>query len=93
MSEEEETFYVAMKVKDMPKTPIPSVKIICSGGCSEEVWVDKNTERIWSEVPVICMGCAFKKIESDRRGISFSIAPESIEVLMKFTMDRGDASS
>ncbi|GAH15176.1 unnamed protein product, partial [marine sediment metagenome] len=37
MSEEEETFVVSMKVKDMPTNPIPSVKLICSGGCGDEV--------------------------------------------------------
>ncbi len=88
MSEEGETFVVSMKVKDMPNNPIPSVKLICSGGCGDEVWVDKNLERLWSKVPVLCMECALKKMESSKEDISFSIAPESIESLMKFMVNR-----
>jgi len=48
MSEEDETFVVSMKVKDMPINPIPSMKLMCSGGCGDEVWVDKKLERLWS---------------------------------------------
>ena len=87
MPEEEETFVVSMKVKDMPNNPIPSVKLVCSGGCGDEVWVDKNLERLWSKVPVLCMECALKKMESSMEDISFSIAPESIESLMKFMVN------
>jgi len=91
---EEETFYVAMKVNDMPITPIPSVKLICSGGCGDEVWVDKRIERIWSKVPVLCMECGLKAMESARarkEDISYEIALESIESLMKFFMERDKA--
>ncbi len=84
MSEEEETFVVAMKVKEMPTTPIPSAKLICSGGCGDEVWVDKNLERLWSKVPVLCMECALEKIGSSMEGISFAVAPESIESLFNY---------
>ena len=86
MSEEEETFVVAMKVKEMPTTPIPSVKLICSGGCGDEVWVDKNLERLWSTVPVLCLECALIKMDFDRD--SFFVAPESIDSLMKFMINR-----
>jgi len=86
MSEEEETFVVAMKVKEMPITPIPSVKLICSGGCGEEVWVDKNLERLWSKLPVLCLECALIKMDFNRD--SFFVAPESIESLMKFMINR-----
>jgi len=85
---EEETFVVTMKVKDMPTNPIPSVKLICSGGCGDEVWVDKNLERLWSKVPVLCMNCALEKMGSNMEDISFAIAPESIESLMKFMINR-----
>jgi len=88
MSEEEETFVVSMKVKDMPINPIPSVKMMCSGGCGDEVWVDKNLERLWSKFPVLCMECALEKMASSSEDVSFSIAPESIESLMKFMIDR-----
>ncbi|MCK4696702.1 MAG: hypothetical protein KAT53_00195 [Dehalococcoidia bacterium] len=87
MSEEEETFVVAMKVKDMPTNPIPSVKLICSGGCGDEVWVDKNLERLWSKLPVLCMECALEKMGS-MESMSFAIAPESIESLMEFLINR-----
>ena len=86
MSEEEETFVVAMKVKAMPITPIPSVKLICSGRCGEEVWVDKNLERLWSKLPVLCLECALIKMDFNRD--SFFVAPESIESLMKFMINR-----
>lgn len=88
MAEEEETFVVAMKVKDMPITPIPSVKLTCSGGCDEEVWVDKNLERLWSKVPVLCIECALEKMGSSTEDISFAVAPESIESLMRFMVNR-----
>jgi len=88
MSEEEETFVVAMKVKDMPTTPIPSVKLMCSGGCGDEVWVDKNLERLWSKMPVLCMECALEKMASSMEEVSFAVAPESIESLMKFMINR-----
>jgi len=87
MSEEEETFVVSMKVKDMPNNPIPSVKLICSGGCGDEVWADKNLERLWSKFPVLCMECALEKMAS-MEDTSFAIAPESIESLMKFMVNR-----
>ena len=93
---EEETFVVAMKVKDMPNNPIPSVKLTCSGGCGDDVWVDKKLERLWSKVPVLCMECAMKKMDSARarrEDISFDIAPESIESLMKFFIERDKARS
>ncbi len=86
MSEEEETFVVTMTVKDMPINPIPSVKLICSGGCGEEVWVDKNLERLWSKVPVLCLECALIKMDFNRD--SFFVAPESIESLMRFMINR-----
>ncbi len=84
MPEVEETIVVSMKVKDMPTNPIPSVKLMCSGGCGEEVWVDKKLERLWSKVPVLCMECALEKMGSSMEDISFDIAPESIESLMEF---------
>jgi len=93
MSEEEETFVVSMKVKDMPINPIPSVKMICSGGCGDEVWADKNLERLWSKFPVLCMECALEKMDSSSEDVSFSIAPESIESLMKFMIDRLKSSN
>lgn len=94
MSKEEKTWLVAMKVKEMPTTPIPSVKLTCSGECGDEVWVDKNLERLWSQMPVLCMECALKTMESARASkedISFGIAPESIESLMKFFIERDKA--
>ena len=94
MSDGEETFYVTMKVNDMPINPIPSFKLICSGGCGDEVWVDKRAERVWSKVPVLCLECALKKMEYARaikEDISFEIVPESIESLMNFFMERDKA--
>ncbi len=88
MPEEEETIVVSMKVKDMPTNPISSVKLICSGGCGDEVWVDKKLERLWSKVPVLCMECALEKMGSSMEDISFDIAPESIESLMEFLINR-----
>lgn len=85
---DEETFVVSMKVKDMPNNPIPSVKLLCSGGCGDEVWLDKKLERLWSKVPVLCMECALEKMGSTMEGISFDIAPESIESLMEFMINR-----
>ncbi len=88
MPEEEETIVVSMKVKDMPTNPIPSVKLMCSGGCGDEVWVDKKLERLWSKVPVLCMECALEKMGSTMEDISFAVAPESIESLMEFMIKR-----
>ena len=85
---EEETIVVSMKVKDMPINPIPSVKLLCSGGCGDKVWVDKKLEKLWSKVPVLCMECALEKMESTMEGISFDIAPESIDSLMEFFISR-----
>jgi hypothetical protein len=65
---------------------------MCSGGCGDEVWVDKKLERLWSKVPVLCMGCALEKMGSSMEGISFDIAPESIESLMEFMINRDKAS-
>ena len=83
---EEETFVVAMKVKNMLINPIPSVKLMCSGGCGDEVWMDKNLERLWSKVPVLCLECALIKMDFNRD--SFFVAPESIESLMRFMINR-----
>ena len=88
MSEEEETFIVSMKVKDMPNNPIPSLKMMCSGGCGEEIWLDKNLERLWSKMPVLCMECALEKMGSNMEDASFAIAPESIDSLMRFLINR-----
>ena len=93
MSDGEETFYVSMKVNDMPINPIPSVKLMCSGGCGDEVWVDKRLERLWSKFPVLCLECGLKSMEYARaikEKISFQVAPESIESLMNFFMERDE---
>lgn len=84
MSEEDETLYVAMRVKDMPTPPIPCIKLVCSGGCGEEVWVDKNVERIWSKVPVLCMNCSVKAMDSSKEEVDLVIAPETIGTVKKF---------
>jgi len=70
---EEETFCITMKVKDMPTTPIPSVKLVCSGVCGEDVWLDENLEKIWSKMPVLCMDCAMKAMESDIEEVEFAL--------------------
>jgi len=88
MSEEEITFYVTMKVKAMPNNPIPSVKKMCSGGCGDEVWVDKKLEKLWSKVPVLCLECALTAMESDIEEVEFVLEPKSIESLMKFMINR-----
>ena len=86
MSEEEKPFYVAMTVKAMPIPPIPSVKMMCSGGCWEEVWVDKKLERLWSKMPVLCLECALRIMDFKRD--SFVVAPETIDSVMKFMINR-----
>lgn len=90
MSEEDKK-YIALRVKDMPIPPIPCFKLVCSGGCGEEVWVDKNTERIWSKVPVLCMDCAMKSMESGKEELRLSIAPESVFMMKKFLEDLNSA--
>ena len=82
----EDTFYVGMPVRDMGISPIPSVKLVCSGGCGEEVWVDKKLERLWSTVPVLCLECALGIMDFNRD--TFSVAPETIESLMAFMINR-----
>ena len=84
MSEENRSFYIALRVKDIPTPPLPSVRLVCSGGCGEEIWADKNTERIWSKVPVFCTECAAKLIESEGEEIDFVVAPETVESIEKF---------
>lgn len=83
----EETLYVTMKTKNMPVNPIPSFKMMCSGGCGDEVWIDKKLERIWSKVSVLCVECSLEKIASSREEISVTILPESIESLMEFLIE------
>ncbi len=83
---EEESFYVALKAKEMPISSIPSVKLMCTGGCGEEVWVDNNLERLWSKMPVLCLECALIKMDFNRD--SFFVAPESIASLMNFMINR-----
>ncbi len=82
---EKESFYVALKAKEMPIPSIPSVKLMCTGGCGEEVWVDKNLERLWSKVPVLCLECALMKFDVDD---NFVVAPETIDSLMGFFISR-----
>ena len=86
---EEQSFYVAMKVSEIGIPSIPSVKLVCSGGCGEEVWVDKRLERFWSTVPVLCLECALGIMDVYRD--TFSVAPETIDSLMEF-MINGDKS-
>ncbi len=88
MSEEEKTFIVSMKVRYMPNNPIPSLKKMCSGGCGDEVWLDKNLEKLWSKFPILCMECALEKMGSSMENASFAVEPESIESLMMFMIDR-----
>ena len=87
MSEENRSFYIALRVKDMPTPPLPSVRLVYSGGCGEEVWADKNVERVWSKVPVLCMDCAMKSMESVEEELRFIIAPESFLTIKKFLED------
>ncbi len=86
MSEEKKKFYVALRAAQMQVPPIPSVKLICSGGCGEEVWVDKNLERLWSKLPVLCLKCALVKLEAE--GGTFAVAPETIKSMMEFMINR-----
>ena len=53
----------------------------------------KNLERLWSKFPVLCMECAIEKMGSSMEDVSFAIAPESIESLMMFMMDRDKSSN
>ena len=85
MSEEKKKFYVALRAAQMQVPPIPSVKLVCSD-CGESVWVDKKVERLWSTLPVLCLKCALVKLEAE--GGTFAVAPETIESMMEFMINR-----
>ncbi len=78
--------YVSLKVKDFPDNPMPRVKKLCTGGCGDMVWVDKNTEFKWSKIPILCLECALEEIGSNdpEDGIEIVVLPESLESLMAF---------
>ncbi len=85
---EEQSIYVSMKVREIGIPQVPSVKLMCTGGCGEEVWVDKRLERLWSTVPVLCLECALGIMDVNRD--TFSVAPETIESLMAFMIANRD---
>jgi len=84
---EDGSFYVAFKVKDMPVPLIDCVKRMCSGGCGDEVWVDKKAESVWSRMSVLCNKCALDLMDSGD-GFEVIVAPETIESVRSFLRDR-----
>ena len=48
--------------------------------------MDKKLERLWSTVPVLCLECALGIMDFNRD--TFSVAPETIESLMAFMINR-----
>ena len=83
MSDKDGSFYVAFKVKDMPVPLVDCVKRMCSGGCGDEVWVDKKAESVWSRMSVLCKECALELIGSGD-GFEVIVAPETIDSVRSF---------
>lgn len=83
MSDDPE-IYVSMKVGNFKENPVPSVKKECSGGCGDMVWVDKKLEYMWSKIPVLCLECALKQMDTLDEDITIQVLPESLESLMEF---------
>ncbi len=79
---------IAKNVRDFPIVSSKSIKVVCSGGCGEEVWVDKRLERISSKVPVFCLDCCTAYLETSGRGHIF-MTRACRDIIEKFTDERG----
>jgi len=80
----DESYYLAMRVKDMA---IPYV--LCQRGkcseCEEDVWLDENARRTWEKVPILCIVCIEAHIkEKSPEEIDLMITPEIRESLEKY---------
>lgn len=79
---------IAMNVRDFPIVSSNSIKVVCSGGCGEEVWVNKRLERICSKVPVFCLDCGSTYLETS--GVGYAIMTRTCSDVMDiFTDERG----
>jgi len=79
---------IATNVRDFPIVSSKSIKVVCSGGCGEEVWVSKKLKRIVSKVPVLCLDCctSYLEIPGERLAIITRACQDVMDV---FTDDRG----
>lgn len=81
---DEGTFYIGMKVEEMPIPPILCHRGKCSE-CGEDVWLDENLRHIWESVPIFCMACIEVYIkEKAPKEVNLMITPEIRESLMKY---------
>jgi len=79
---------VAMNVRDFPIASSKSFKVVCSGGCGEDVWVNKKLKRFSSKLPVLCLDCCTAVLEIP--GERFTILSRACQDVMDiFTDDRG----
>lgn len=79
---------IATNVRDFPIAYSNSIKVVCSGGCGEEVWVSKRLERISSKVPVFCLDCCTAYLEIS--GLGYAIMTRTCkDVIDIFTDERG----
>ncbi len=79
---------IAMNVRDFSLVSSKSFKVVCSGGCGEEVWVNKRLERISSKVPVFCLDCCTAYLETSGVGYAF-MTRACRDIIDKFTDERG----
>lgn len=84
MSEEEETIFVAQRVKDMPVPFIDCEKNTCSR-CGEEVWVSTNMRAYWTKAPIICYPVCLNELLKDDPGPhTIKVPRETLEALKEF---------
>jgi len=79
---------ITTTVKDFPIVSSNSIKVVCSGGCGEEVWVNKKLERLLSMVPVLCLDCGIPYLETSGEGFAITSRICS-DIMYKFTDERG----
>ena len=69
-----ETYYLAMRVSELPVPYVLCERGKCSE-CEEEVWLDENARRIWESMPILCMAC-IKKKDGSGEEVNMMITPE-----------------
>lgn len=80
----DETYYLAMRVKERPIPDVLCQKGKCSE-CGEDVWLDENARRIWESVPILCLICIEVYIkEKPPEEIELMITPETRESLERY---------
>ena len=80
--------YITLKADDDLRFP-NNIKMVCSGGCGDEVWVNEKWKRIISKIPVLCLDCGNIYLETNKDPTGVIVTRRVKEIMYKFTDENG----